>query len=71
VTDEPPRHLSGDQLVALKFAAHRQLARWAKKRRLEPRQREQRAALVNAVRILEDRELVDGCELRPAGERET
>jgi hypothetical protein len=50
---------------ALKFAAHRQLARWAKSRPLRPRQREQRAALVRAVRTLEDTALARGCELHP------
>jgi hypothetical protein len=60
-----PQRLSGEQVQALKFAAHRQLARWGKHRdSLRPRQREQRAALVRAVRILEDQAFVNGCELR-------
>jgi hypothetical protein len=49
---------------ALKFAAHRQLARWAKSSQLRSRQREQRAALVRAVRVLEDQAFANGCELR-------
>jgi hypothetical protein len=64
VTEQPTR-LDRDQLAALKFAAHRQLARWGKHRdALRPRQREQRAALVRAVRILEDQAFADGVELR-------
>jgi hypothetical protein len=62
-----PTRLDRDQLAALKFAAHRQLARWGKHRdALRPRQREQRAALVRAVRILEDQAFADGVELRTA-----
>jgi hypothetical protein len=60
---EPTHHLSHDELVALKFAAHRQLARWASKRELQPRQRAQRVALVSAVRTLEAKGLTHGCEL--------
>jgi hypothetical protein len=55
--------LSGDEVQALKFAAHRQLARWANKRELQPRQRTQRVVLARAVRILGDRAFVRGCEL--------
>jgi hypothetical protein len=65
-----PRRLSRDQLLALKFAVHRQLARWAKARQLRPRQQAQRAALVSAVRVLEDKALADGCDLTPTGEQE-
>ena len=64
MTDAPTQRLSRDDVQALKFAAHRQLARWAKSTQLRPRQREQRAALVRAVRILEDQAFVNGCELR-------
>jgi hypothetical protein len=66
---EPTRRLARDEVQALKFAAHRQLARWAKKPSLTPRQREQRKALVRAVRILEDPAFAGGCELRPARDR--
>lgn len=69
MSEEPTQHLSRDQLLALKFAAHRQLARWAKKRELQPRQHARRAALVSAVRILEDRMLAHGCELRANREK--
>jgi len=58
------RRLTGDEIQALKFAAHRQLARWANKRELQPRQLARRAALVGAVRILEDKAFAEGCELR-------
>jgi len=68
MSDRPPRQLSADEIAVLKFAAHRQLARWAQKRELQPRQRARRTTLVRAVRTLEDRALVDGCELRVPGE---
>lgn len=67
--DEPAQRLSRDQVLALKFASHRQLARWAKTRQLRPRQHAQRTALVQAVRILEDQSFSHGCELRPASEK--
>ena len=60
--------LSRDEILALKYAAHRQLARWAKARPLQPRQRERRAALIGAVRTLEDPLLASGCELRASGD---
>jgi hypothetical protein len=63
VSDQPPR-LTGDHILALKFAAHRQLARWANKPELHPRRRTQRTDLARAVRILEDKTFTDGCELR-------
>jgi hypothetical protein len=56
--------LSGDQILALKFAAHRQLARWANKPGLSSHQHAQRSALRNAVRILQDQAFARGCELR-------
>jgi hypothetical protein len=64
VNDAPAHRLSREEVQALKFAAHRQLARWAKRSQLRPRQREQRAALVRAVRVLEHPALGDGAELR-------
>ena len=60
----PARRLSGDDILALKFAAHRQLARWAKKPSLSPRQHAQRNALKRAVRVLQDQAFAHGCELR-------
>jgi hypothetical protein len=68
MSDRPARRLSGEELVVLRFAAHRQLARWARRRDLDARRRAQRAALVRAVRTLEDGALAHGCELRPAGD---
>jgi hypothetical protein len=65
MTEPVARRLSREQLLALKFAAHRQLARWAKTRQLRPRQQAQRTSLVSAVRVLEDQALADGCELTP------
>jgi hypothetical protein len=58
------RRLSGDEIQAIKFAAHRQLARWANKSDLSPRQHAQRLALIRAVRVLDDKVLADGCVLR-------
>jgi len=64
MSHEPTPRLSGDQLLALKFVAHRQLARWANKPYLSPHQHDQRSALKGAVRILQDRTFAHGCELR-------
>jgi len=64
VTATPTQRLSREEILALKFAAHRQLARWAKSRPLAPRQQARRSALVHAVRALEDPAFIDGCELR-------
>lgn len=61
--DQPTRRLSGEEIVALKFAAHRQLARWSNKPKLSPHQHAQRNALKRAVRILEDKAFGGGCEL--------
>jgi hypothetical protein len=69
MSDEPARLLSGDELAALKFAAHRQLTRWANKRELTPCQHAQRVALLRAVRILEDKALAPGCVLHVASEK--
>lgn len=60
----PTQRLSREEVQALKFAAHRQLARWAKSNQLRSGQGEQRAALIRAVRTLEDRAFANGCELR-------
>jgi len=65
---EQSRHLSADEIVTLKFAAHRQLARWSNKPRLSPYQHAQRSALKRAVRVLEDKALAHGCELHVPGE---
>jgi hypothetical protein len=56
-------HLSDDEIAALRFAAHRQLARWAKKPKLSPDQHTRRNALKRAVRVLHDQSLAHGCEL--------
>jgi hypothetical protein len=69
MSDPTQRRLSRDQLLALKFAAHRQLARWAKNRPLRPRQQVQRTALVSAVRVLEDQAFAEGCELTAISEQ--
>ena len=66
MTDQPARCLSGEEIVALKFAAHRQLTRWANKPRLSDHQHAQRSALRRAVRLLQDEAFAHGCELRTA-----
>jgi len=68
MTDEPAHRLSGEEIAALKFASHRQLARWSNKRDLSPRQHAQRIALASAVRTLQDKAFADGCELRVPSE---
>jgi hypothetical protein len=68
MTDEPAHRLSGEEIAALKFASHRQLARWSNKRDLSPRQHAQRTALASAVRTLQDKAFADGCELRVPSE---
>jgi hypothetical protein len=65
MTGEPGPRLSAEQLGALKFAAHRQLSRWAKHRPLRPRQQARRDALLSAVRTLTDDTLHHGCHLSP------
>jgi hypothetical protein len=68
---EPPTagHLGAEEVLALKFAAHRQLARWTKKPRLSPEQRARRSALKRAVAVLREPAFAHGCELRtPGGE---
>ena len=69
MNDQPPQRLSADEITALKFAAHRQLARWARRETLSPHQHAQRTALVRAVRILEDKAFTQGCELHAPGEQ--
>jgi hypothetical protein len=64
MSNAPARRLSGEDILALKFAAHRQLARWAKKPRLSPRQHAQRDALKRVVVVLQDQAFEHGCELR-------
>jgi hypothetical protein len=58
-------------VLALKFAAHRQLARWSNKLQLSPHQHAQRSALKGAVRVLQDQAFAGGCELRVPDARET
>jgi hypothetical protein len=63
VSEPPAGQLSGEEILALKFAAHRQLARWAKNPTLSPRQQAQRNALKRAVRALHDQAFARGCQL--------
>jgi len=56
--------LSREELLALKFAVHRQLSRWSSKP-LVARKQAQRDALLAAVRSLDDDRLARGCQLRP------
>jgi hypothetical protein len=64
MSDEAMRQLSGEQMLALKFAGHRQLARWSGKAGLSSHQQARRLALSSAVRILQDKAFANGCELR-------
>jgi hypothetical protein len=64
VSAESTSRLSGGQVLALKFAAHRQLARWSSKPKLSEHQHGQRSALKAAVRVLQDPVFAHGCELR-------
>jgi hypothetical protein len=64
MSQESRPRLSGEQVQALKFAAHRQLARWSNKPKLSPRQHAQRYALKRAVHTLQDPAFADGCALR-------
>jgi hypothetical protein len=56
--------LSGDEILALRCAAHRQLTRWASKPGLSAHQHAQRAALKRAVHALHDKAFEHGCELQ-------
>lgn len=64
MTHELPRSLSSEEFAVLKFAARRQLARWANKPHSSPHQGARRAALMRVVRILQDTRFAGGCELR-------
>ncbi|MGH2941179.1 MAG: hypothetical protein ACRDLN_00165 [Solirubrobacteraceae bacterium] len=61
---QPAARLCGDEVRALKFAAHRQLSRWASKPGLSAHQHAQRAALKRAVQALQDKAFSQGCELQ-------
>jgi hypothetical protein len=68
VSDAPAPRLSRAEITALTFAARRQLTRWARRTDLQPREHEQRATLIRAVRTLELPALAAGCELRATRE---
>ena len=59
------RRLTGEEIVALRFATQRQLSRLADKPSLSDHQHAQRAALRRALRTLRDGAFEHGCELRP------
>ena len=63
MSDASIRRLSGEEVMALKFASHRQLARWAKKPRLSPDQHARRNALKRAVAVLQHEAFAHGCDL--------
>jgi len=63
-------HLGAEEILALKFAANRQLARWAKKPRLSPDQHARRNALKRAVAVLREPAFAHGCEVRARGSEE-
>ena len=64
MTDRPARRLSGEEISALRFAAHRQLARWSNKPRSSPHQHSQHNALKRAARALQDNAFTNGCQLK-------
>lgn len=70
MTNQPTNRLSGEEVIALKAAAHRQLARWAKKDELSPRRHAQRGELARAVRTLHDRAFTHGCGLPVASDED-
>ena len=45
----PVRRLTGEQIAVLRFAAHRQLARWSKRTSLSAHQRAKRTELHRAA----------------------
>lgn len=59
--------LEPEEIKALKFAGHRQLSRWAKKRQLSPRYHSMRTALIRAVHKLDEDARGQGFELRAIG----
>ncbi len=56
--------------MALKFAAHRQLARWSNKSELSAHQQAQRTALASAARTLANHAFAHGCELHGTHDEE-
>jgi hypothetical protein len=70
MTDQATDRLSSDQVIALRFAAHRQLTRLSNKPELSPHQHAQRSALKGAVRVLQDNAFNGGCELHAPKEEE-
>jgi hypothetical protein len=64
MSDTSSGRLSGEEVLALKFAAHRQLTRWANNPRLSPDQHARRNALRRAVAVLRDEAFARGCDLR-------
>jgi hypothetical protein len=70
MTGQSPRRLTGEEIAALKFAAHRQLARWANTPRLRPDQQARRNALKRAVGVLHDQAFAHGCRLHAPNDGE-
>jgi hypothetical protein len=62
---DPPAaaRLSGEEIQALRFAAHRQLTRWANKPSLSPDQHTRRNALKRAAAVLREHAFAHGCQL--------
>ena len=67
MTGQRARRLAAEEIAALKFAVHRQLARWANKPTLSSHQHARRNALKRAVHILHDNAFSSGCELHAPG----
>lgn len=64
MNDEAVAQLTREQVLALRFAARRQLARWSNKHGLSSQQQGQRVALSAAVCVLQAKAFANGCELR-------
>jgi hypothetical protein len=69
VSGAPTPRLSGEEIAALRFAARRQLTRWANRRGLQQDEHARRAALIRASRVLEARAFAEGCELHAVPDR--
>jgi hypothetical protein len=57
--------LTAEEILAVKFASYRQLARWASTPKLSPEQRAKRDALKRAVTVFNDHAYTQGCQLQP------
>jgi hypothetical protein len=64
MTDAPAGCLSGEEVLALKFAGPSPARTMGQEARLSPHQHAQRNALKRAVGVLQSHAFAQGCELR-------